>query len=87
MKFLPFLLSSMNVPSIKRISPITSVDFSDSPKRKKANTAINPGVSASKGKALLISKFFSESITQKNAPTPITDFIKSIVRFDELIVL
>lgn len=61
---LKFLLSRINVPAIKKSKPIISTSLSDSPKRIKANNATKPGVNASKGNALLISRFFSETITQ-----------------------
>ena len=55
-----FLLSRINVPTIKNNSPTTSTLFSDSPRRIYAKTATKPGVNASSGNALLISRFFKE---------------------------
>ena len=85
-KFFEFLFSKMKVPAINNIKLITSMDFNDSPSSRNAKMATNPGVIAKRGSALLISRFFSDIITHKNAPTPINDFIKSTKRLVEFIV-
>lgn len=45
----------------------------DSPKNKNAKNATNPGVRISRGRALLISRFFIPSITQRKASAPRKD--------------
>ena len=83
---LEFLLSNINVPAIRKTNQITSIIFNDSPRNRKANIATNPGVNARRGRALLISRFFSDSITKKNAATPIIDLISKTKRLIEFIV-
>ncbi len=72
--------------SMKSIQVLHKI-LDSSPRKIKANTATNPGVNASKGKALLICKFFNAVITHKNAATPIRDFINKTERLEEFIAL